>query len=61
VTVTFSHSTTIDVSYSTTAGNLKDWLMSIPDSAKISTTHIPGDRPFDPSMDRITARWTEKK
>ena len=40
------------------ASDVMNWLRKIPGDAKISISHTPGVRPFDPSEDKITARWT---
>lgn len=52
--------TEIEISYDTTASEVKRWLEKIPETAKISTRHVKGDRPFDSSQDFIKAMWTDE-
>lgn len=39
------------------ATELNHFLENVPPEASIRFKHNPGDRPFDPSTNTITARW----
>jgi len=40
------------------AGELRVFLQGVPSEATLSLEHIPRDRPFDPEVNRLTARWS---
>lgn len=49
-----------EISYGSTAAQVKRWIANVPDHARISTRHVPGDRPFDSSQDFIRASWVKE-
>lgn len=48
-----------EISFGTIAGNLADWLTTVPRHAKISIRATPGDRPWESGQQFIKATWKE--
>jgi hypothetical protein len=51
--------TTLNVDIRTTAGDISNWLRTVPPMAKVSVAYTSADRPQDRDQGSITARWTQ--
>jgi hypothetical protein len=49
---------TVTIASDTTVSELYRWLGTIPETAKLSVSTSPGDRPWESSTSSLTAVWT---
>lgn len=54
-----TRTTSAELNYNATAGDLAEWLATVPADAQIEFNTTKGDRPFDSDQHTITATWTE--
>lgn len=60
MSATQSITTSVTLTSATTADDIKRWLRNVPDKARLTVSVTPGDRPFDGSEEKITARWSQE-